>query len=128
MYCLFYILKIALLKKDKTVPLGKDPDTEINLIKTLQLQNEKIAPIPIVPLQLQIVQMGNDVNLHHSSKTDRTIDVEMMEKLLNRIQDFKLLTNEEIAYIKQLSNDDKMKIIMTYNKVVDAIQIMFEDK
>ena len=109
-------------------------------------------------MPLQIVKTGNDINLHHSSfktrpfgravmseecaadfaskirngviqsKKDRTIDIEMMEKLLNHIQDFKLLTNEEIEYIKQLSDSDKMRIIMTYNKVVDAIQIMFEDK
>lgn len=93
-------------------------------------------------MPLQIVQMGNDVNLHHSSftscamrngviqapKKDRSIDIEMMEKLLNHIQDFKLLTNEEIEFVRLLSNDDKMKIIMTYNKVVDAIQIMFEDE
>jgi len=125
MYCLFYIIKIALSKKEKTVPLGKDPDpdVEIDLIKAT-LKTEKI--VPIVPLQ--IVQMGNDVNSMQASKTVQTIDIEMMEKLLNHIQDFKLLTNEEIEFVRLLSNDDKMKIIMTYNKVVDAIQIMFEDK
>jgi hypothetical protein len=62
------------------------------------------------------------------SKKDRSIDIEMMEILLNHIQDFKLLTNEEIEFVRLISNDDKMKIIMTYDKVVDAIQIMFEDK
>jgi len=59
--------------------------------------------------------------------TNKT-NIEQMYKLLNNINDFKLLTSEEIEQIKQLSDEEKLQIILTYNSIVEWVKVMLEDK
>ena len=49
-------------------------------------------------------------------------------KMLNNINNFKLLTSEEIEHIKQLSDEEKLQIILTYNSIVEWVNVMLEDK
>ena len=56
------------------------------------------------------------------------MDKDIFYKLLNNINDFKLLTSEEIEHIKQLNDEEKMKIILAYNSVVEWVNVILEDK
>ena len=51
-----------------------------------------------------------------------------LELLLNNLHDFKMLSADEIDQINQFTSDEKIRIIMTYNTIMETIQIMFEDK
>jgi len=61
-------------------------------------------------------------------KLTQNIDKDRFNNLLNNINDFKLLTSEEIEQIKQLSDEEKMQIILTYNSIVEWVNVMLEDK
>jgi hypothetical protein len=61
-------------------------------------------------------------------KSTQHMNKDIFNKLLNNINDFKLLTSEEIEHIKQLSDEEKLQIILTYNSVVEWVNVMLEDK
>ena len=51
-----------------------------------------------------------------------------LESMLNHMYDFKMLTEDEIEEIPHLTSDEKIRVIMTYDKIMEAFQIMFADK
>ena len=51
-----------------------------------------------------------------------------LELLLNNLHDFKMLSADEIDLINQFTSDEKIRIILTYNTIMETIQIMFEYK
>ena len=51
-----------------------------------------------------------------------------LESMLNHMYDFKMLTDDEIEEISHLTSNEKIRVIMTYNKIMEAFQIMFADK
>ena len=55
------------------------------------------------------------------------IDKKELELMLTKVRDFKILNERDIDQIKSLNSDDKMRVIMSYNNSMDAIQIMFVD-
>jgi hypothetical protein len=55
-------------------------------------------------------------------KQDKT----KLNKLLDDVHNFKTLTREQVEQVNQLSEDDKLRVIMQYNIAMDTIQIMFK--
>ena len=47
------------------------------------------------------------------------------EVFLVKIRDMTPLTDDEIEKISKLSENDRMKIIYTYNSVVDSLQVLY---
>lgn len=81
------------------------------------LYKKKTTPLPVGFISDQSQQISS-----------QKIDKDQLRDLLNNIHDFKILTYEEIEQIKQLNDDDKMMIIQSYNRIVEFVQIMIEDK
>lgn len=60
-----------------------------------------------------------------SLKTQVVPDESPSEVFLVKIRDMIPLTDDEIEKISKLSENDRMKIIYTYNSVVDSLQVLY---
>jgi len=51
-------------------------------------------------------------------------------EIINEIKDYKPLTVERLRQIKQLSHEDKMKLIVTFDEIVQSLleMIIYEEK
>ena len=61
-----------------------------------------------------------------NSFTKEEGDTNKMLKTIHEIRNFRTLDDTTINYIQQLDDSDKMRIIISFNNVVESMQLIFE--
>ena len=70
-------------------------------------------------------QIEQDINMF-AAFTKEELDANKMRKVLHEIRNFRTLDDTTIKCIRRLNDADKMQIIISFNDVVNSMQLIFE--
>jgi len=78
--------------------------------------------------------MGNSIKIHHKEiKNDESIknnnnDDDLLNKYICHIKNMKSFNEEVLRDINNMSNEDRLEILITYNNMIEYIESLFEEK
>jgi hypothetical protein len=67
------------------------------------------------------------INENDKDNIDKVInneDHQLVDTYICKIRNLLILTNEEISQIKNMSNEDKTKLILSYNEVMKYVELL----
>ena len=76
--------------------------------------------------------MGNSIKIHHKEiKNDESIknnnnDNDLLNKYICHIKNLKMLNKEVLININNMSYEDRLEILLTYNEMISYIETLFE--
>ena len=76
--------------------------------------------------------MGNAVKIHHkeikNNESTLTKDNELLNKYICHIKNLKTFNKEVLVNINNMSYEDRLQVLATYNEMILFIESLFEDK
>ena len=77
--------------------------------------------------------MGNSIKIHHKEiKNDESIknnnDDDLLNKYICHIKNMKSFNKEILTDINNMSNEDRLEILITYNNMIEYIESLFDEK
>jgi hypothetical protein len=78
--------------------------------------------------------MGNSIKIHHKEiKNDESIknnnnDDDLLNKYICHIKNLKSFNKEILTDINNMSNEDRLEILSTYNEMISYIETLFDEK
>ena len=78
--------------------------------------------------------MGNSIKIHHKEiKNDESIknnnnDDDLLNKYICHIKNLKSFNKEILTDINNMSNEDRLEILSTYNEMIIYIETLFDEK
>ena len=66
-------------------------------------------------------------NNENNDKSEKITDKPSLRKILHNIRNMLELTEEEKEFIKSINDDEKMELILEYNRVLQGlVRVMYE--
>ena len=66
-------------------------------------------------------------NNENNDKSEKITDKPSLRKILHNIRNMVELTEEEKEFIKSINDDEKMELILEYNRVLQGlVRVMYE--
>ena len=77
--------------------------------------------------------MGNSIKIYHKEiKNDESIknnnDDDLLNKYICHIKNMKSFNKEILTDINNMSNEDRLEILITYNNMIEYIESLFDEK
>ena len=74
--------------------------------------------------------MGNSIKIHHKEikNNDSIKNNELLNKYICHIKNLKSFNKEILTDINNMSNEDRLEILITYNNMIEYIESLFDEK